>query len=164
MYRDPNMDTEVEILGELMPRDMFQDLADMLSPTLRGYKYGCAPADFVCPICYESSTATESLAVVITECDHMYHLDCLELWTELRNTCPQCRNIMPGCTKVLVEELLLRLKEEIKMRILQGWWHKLDGLTPEQIGVVKEQMQAFVDSHGWNTSSFTMTLPEYDVD
>ena len=136
----------VTILGDDMPRDMYNYLADMISPTLRGYKYTCAPEDFECPICHEKN----ELPIVQTECDHMYHLDCLENWETIRNDCPVCRNVLPGCEKTLVEELLLRTKEYMKMCILKGWWDKLEGLSQEEIGVVKEQMQAFVDRDGGN--------------
>lgn len=134
------------ILGDAMPKEMFNNFADMISPTLKGYKYGCAPKDFTCPICHDTSSS----AVVITECNHLYHLDCIESWVKIKNDCPMCRNIMPSCDIKLVEELLLRLKEHTKTAILKQWWDKLEGLSHGGIGVVSQQMQAFVDNEGWN--------------
>lgn len=136
----------VVILGEMIPKDMFNDFAAMISPTLKGYKYGCAPQDFTCSVCHGGPES----AVVITECNHMYHVDCIESWVKIRNDCPMCRNVLPGCDKTLVEELLLRLKEHIKIAILKGWWDKMEGLTQEKIGAVQQQMQAFVSTEGWN--------------
>jgi len=131
---------EIKILGEFMPRDMFQDFADMISPTLRGFKYGCSPDNFTCPVCLDNSDT----AVVITECDHMYHLDCLEKWMEMNNTCPSCRNIMPGYSKTMVEEMLERLKDEIKEQILRNWYLKLENVSKEELIEIKLEMNDLI--------------------
>lgn len=146
----------VMILGEEMPKDMFEDLAKMISPTLKGFKFGCAPQDFQCPVCFQGNNSP----VVITECDHIYHLDCIENWLKIRTDCPICRTVLPGCDRKMVEDLLIRLKEQIKLSILRGWCDKLNGLSREEIGIVRQQMQSFVDAEGWNTASFTASFPE----
>lgn len=144
----------ITILGEEMPQDMFLDFVQMISPTLKGYKFGCAPADFVCPICYSSNGG----AIITTECNHMYHLDCLDQWMEIRNDCPTCRNVMPGCNRRMVEELLFKLQTRIKTNILHDWWNKIQHLTPEQLETVKNQMNDFVSNNGWNNVDFTATI------
>lgn len=141
------------ILGEEMPREMFNDFADMISSSIKGYKICSATLEFTCPICFGDGESVGE-PVVITECNHTYHLKCIENWKSVKNNCPLCRNVLPTCTKSLVEELLLKLKEHIKLRILKGWWGKLDGLSQDEIGLVSQQMQSFVDNDGWTGSNF----------
>jgi hypothetical protein len=135
------MEETINILGDDMPLEMFNDFAETISPTLKGFKYSCAPMDFQCPICHGGNTNP----VIMTECNHMYHLDCIDKWEEVRNNCPTCRNVLPGCTKTIVETLLYKLKEHIRMRTIQGWCHKLDDLSYEDLGVVKKQAQELAD-------------------
>lgn len=153
----------VEILGEFMPKSMYENFASMISPAIKGFSFICAPSDFICPICLES----ENVSVVLTECDHMYHVKCIENWMNVNNNCPLCRNIMPGCNKKIVEEMLLAVKEEIKTAILKSWWNKLDGLSQEEIEKVKTHMQAFVNNEGWKTinpsSRFSDFLQNLDI-
>jgi hypothetical protein len=30
-----------------------------------------------------------------TPCNHLFHLECLKAWMEIKNTCPECRRILP---------------------------------------------------------------------
>ena len=41
-----------------------------------------------CPICYEEMDESNS---IITNCNHKYHKDCLNVWAKKHNSCPICR-------------------------------------------------------------------------
>jgi len=45
-----------------------------------------------CPICYEEY---DPETLIRTPCQHIFHQECLDLWTENNNTCPYCRDIFP---------------------------------------------------------------------
>jgi hypothetical protein len=135
----------ITVLGESIPKSVYDDIAEHISSELKGYKLGCATSDFECSICYGGSETP----TVITECDHIYHVECLEKWMEQNNSCPLCRNIMPGCTNTLVGELFEKVKMYIKLSIMKSWWDKLEGLSQEQIGKVSEQMKDLIDSKCW---------------
>lgn len=128
----------ITILGDEMPMEMYREFVKILSPTLKGYKYGCAPEDFSCPICMGGNES----AVVITECNHIYHVDCIESWLEIINNCPMCRNVMPGCNKKLVEEMLNKLKIYIKTCILKNWWDQLGNFSKEELGELKSKLES----------------------
>jgi len=154
------MNDYIEVLGEEMPRDMYQNFVNMITPSMKECRMMEAPEDFTCPVCRDGSNST----VIVTDCGHLYHLNCLEYWMRICNNCPLCRHIMPGCDKKLVEELITRARENIKLQILHSWYSQLHGLTREELLEVKEQMQSFVDSEGWNTAEFTMTVPQQNND
>jgi hypothetical protein len=135
----------IMILGEPMPKDMFNDFADMISPILKGHKFSCAPKDFVCPICMEEKNEP----IIMVECEHMYHINCIENWVKIRNNCPCCRNVLPSCNKDLVEELLTKTRETMKMAILSSWCDKLKVLGDEDVNAVQRKMNEFVKSQGW---------------
>jgi hypothetical protein len=33
--------------------------------------------------------------VMLTPCGHVFHVDCLQQWMKLKNTCPECRGELP---------------------------------------------------------------------
>ena len=39
-----------------------------------------------CPICYEEMDESNS---IITNCNHKYHKDCLNVWANKHNSCPE---------------------------------------------------------------------------
>ena len=43
---------------------------------------------FMCPICLETIDHEQRHE---TPCAHSFHIECLGLWTEQKNTCPTCR-------------------------------------------------------------------------
>jgi hypothetical protein len=51
-----------------------------------------------CPICYDSLFTNESDTDVetVTElaCGHLYHVNCINKWSDINNTCPICREII----------------------------------------------------------------------
>jgi len=32
---------------------------------------------------------------MFTPCKHLFHYECLKAWLEMKNTCPECRSILP---------------------------------------------------------------------
>jgi hypothetical protein len=46
--------------------------------------------DSSCAICCEEFM-TEENSVCITECNHIYHVKCINVWLRQKNTCPLCR-------------------------------------------------------------------------
>jgi hypothetical protein len=108
------MDEEtILILEEEMPISIYREIASLISSTLKGYKHGCEPENFECSICNENSNSH----TVILECDHMYHLLCIEHWISIRNECPCCRHVLPPTEKIQVEQLILDAKEELKKEL-----------------------------------------------
>uniref|UniRef100_A0A6C0KCH2 RING-type domain-containing protein n=1 Tax=viral metagenome TaxID=1070528 RepID=A0A6C0KCH2_9ZZZZ len=43
-----------------------------------------------CAICFEEFDETSRIA--LTDCDHCYHIDCINKWYIQNQTCPICRN------------------------------------------------------------------------
>lgn len=46
-----------------------------------------ATEDTSCPICFDNNTVN----LVSTPCNHIYHSKCIEEWLKSHNTCPLCR-------------------------------------------------------------------------
>ena len=42
-----------------------------------------------CSICH--TEYTEDSSIVVTKCNHYFHLECLVKWFHVNNTCPFCR-------------------------------------------------------------------------
>ncbi|KAF8033199.1 hypothetical protein BT93_D1950 [Corymbia citriodora subsp. variegata] len=49
------------------------------------------PNDTTCPICLGEYQPKETLRT-IPECNHYFHVDCIDEWLRLNGTCPLCRN------------------------------------------------------------------------
>lgn len=49
-----------------------------------------------CPVCKEEYTVGEQ--VMKLPCNHRFHIDCLQPWLKMRNTCPVCRYALPSAT------------------------------------------------------------------
>ncbi|CAN8291109.1 unnamed protein product [Cochlearia groenlandica] len=45
----------------------------------------------VCPICL-SEYVTKDIVRCIPECDHCFHVDCIDVWLKIHGSCPICRN------------------------------------------------------------------------
>ena len=52
-----------------------------------------------CPICFEVIKKDED--IVETACGHKFCKKCLNIWTELEDTCPLCREILED--KIIME-------------------------------------------------------------
>lgn len=46
-----------------------------------------------CPVCQDDLIIEQS--VIEMPCKHVYHLECLEPWLKLHNSCPTCRYELP---------------------------------------------------------------------
>ncbi|CAH8380757.1 unnamed protein product [Eruca vesicaria subsp. sativa] len=47
--------------------------------------------DIVCPICL-SEYACKDTVRCIPECEHCFHIECIDAWLKIHGTCPLCRN------------------------------------------------------------------------
>ncbi|KAG2284897.1 hypothetical protein Bca52824_044501 [Brassica carinata] len=47
--------------------------------------------DIVCPICLSVYASKETVRC-IPECEHCFHIDCIDAWLKLHGSCPLCRN------------------------------------------------------------------------
>lgn len=47
-----------------------------------------------CPVCKEEYKVGEQ--VMKLPCNHRFHIDCLQPWLKMRNTCPVCRYALPA--------------------------------------------------------------------
>ncbi|CAF1873905.1 BnaC04g50840D [Brassica napus] len=47
--------------------------------------------DIVCPICLSEYASKETVRC-IPECEHCFHIDCIDAWLKLHGSCPLCRN------------------------------------------------------------------------
>lgn len=135
----------VNILGDELPSGMFKYFVSMISADIKGFKYSYASQDFECPFCHYGNT----IPVVETDCGHIYHIECLEKWKKVINNCSMCRNILPSCNKI-IQELLFRLKENIKIQILKSWRDKLHVLSNKEIYVDIHQIPCADPSESWN--------------
>ncbi|KAI6697812.1 hypothetical protein NL676_017931 [Syzygium grande] len=52
------------------------------------------PDDSTCPICLSDYQPKETLKT-IPQCNHCFHVDCIDEWLRLNATCPVCRNSPP---------------------------------------------------------------------
>lgn len=55
------------------------------------------PANGICPICLGDYQPKEGLRY-IPECNHYFHVGCIDEWLKLNGTCPLCRNSPPTST------------------------------------------------------------------
>ena len=44
-----------------------------------------------CPICHENMSLGDDLPIIVTECNHTFHTNCLNNWFQTAGTCPMCR-------------------------------------------------------------------------
>lgn len=49
------------------------------------------PSDVHCAICLSEYEAKEGLRT-IPECNHYFHVECIDEWLRMKGTCPLCRN------------------------------------------------------------------------
>ncbi|CAH2057732.1 unnamed protein product [Thlaspi arvense] len=47
--------------------------------------------DIVCPICLSEYASKETVRC-IPECDHCFHIGCIDAWLKIHGSCPLCRN------------------------------------------------------------------------
>lgn len=47
--------------------------------------------DIVCPICLSEYVSKETVRC-IPECDHCFHIECIDAWLKIHGSCPLCRN------------------------------------------------------------------------
>ncbi|KAL1191612.1 putative RING-H2 finger protein ATL21A [Cardamine amara subsp. amara] len=47
--------------------------------------------DIVCSICLSEYKSKETVRC-IPECDHCFHIDCIDVWLKIHGSCPLCRN------------------------------------------------------------------------
>ncbi|KAL1218711.1 RING-H2 finger protein ATL20 [Cardamine amara subsp. amara] len=45
----------------------------------------------ICPICL-SEYASKEIVRCIPECDHCFHVECIDAWLKIHGSCPMCRN------------------------------------------------------------------------
>ena len=53
------------------------------------------PTKFInkeCSICLEDFKNNEKI-IILKECKHSFHIDCIKSWLSIENICPLCRNI-----------------------------------------------------------------------
>ncbi|XP_059440783.1 putative RING-H2 finger protein ATL21A isoform X1 [Corylus avellana] len=62
------------------------------------------PSDNTCPICLSEYQPKEELRT-IPECNHYFHVNCIDEWLKLNGTCPLCRNSPDGSALVTPSSL-----------------------------------------------------------
>ena len=55
-------------------------------------EYAIARVGDECSICFEAFSLSDPRKVVATECQHLYHENCIIPWIDLRGNCPLCRH------------------------------------------------------------------------
>ncbi|KZV53195.1 hypothetical protein F511_27561 [Dorcoceras hygrometricum] len=101
--RRPNSDLSVSTASE--PQTVVQAIGGLDMPTIASYPKTVLgesgwlpnPADGTCPIClceYEPKEALRS----IPECNHYFHVGCIDEWLKINGSCPLCRNSPPTST------------------------------------------------------------------
>lgn len=45
----------------------------------------------ICPICLSEYASKETIRLM-PECDHCFHVECIDVWLKLHGSCPLCRN------------------------------------------------------------------------
>ncbi|XP_073051075.1 RING-H2 finger protein ATL20-like [Primulina eburnea] len=55
------------------------------------------PSDGTCPICLSEYQPKDTVRS-IPECNHYFHVDCIDEWLKLNGSCPLCRNSPDGST------------------------------------------------------------------
>jgi hypothetical protein len=43
-----------------------------------------------------SNKSNESIKLMVTPCNHVFHPECLKVWTDRKNECPVCRKKIPS--------------------------------------------------------------------
>lgn len=49
------------------------------------------PNDYTCSICLSDYQPKDTIRT-IPECNHCFHIDCIDEWLKINTTCPVCRN------------------------------------------------------------------------
>lgn len=55
------------------------------------------PSEWTCPICLSEYQPKDTVRS-IPECNHYFHVDCIDEWLRLNGSCPLCRNSPDGST------------------------------------------------------------------
>ncbi|CDY27323.1 BnaC04g50820D [Brassica napus] len=45
----------------------------------------------ICPICLSEYASKETIRLM-PECDHCFHVECIDVWLKIHGSCPLCRN------------------------------------------------------------------------
>lgn len=72
-----------------------------------------------CSICYNLLNSPEN--IVITNCSHIFHLDCIKKWQETqmeyRKTCPMCRKRMTMMRSSNKKKKVIMTNMDVKVKI-----------------------------------------------
>lgn len=99
-----------------------------------------------CSICFESVGDTN---IVITECNHTFHLSCYKHWT--KDSCPMCRTVaikskdlLPEILKHLSEEDVVN-KEDLLIYISNYLEHNIDNIQGIYKGLIMYFIKLYLD-------------------
>ena len=84
-----------------------------------------------CPICYDEMDESNS---IITNCNHKYHKDCLNVWANKHNSCPICRKKLIDSYIIDNDKFIQQLEDvENHLRELQDNYNLLRQFINEYI-------------------------------
>ncbi|KMZ56707.1 hypothetical protein ZOSMA_92G00720 [Zostera marina] len=80
-------DRRRNLVNALDHRHMLSE--EIISKYLRKSQANSSQENSSCSICQEQILKTET--IVVLDCGHDYHFDCLKQWLLIQNKCPNCR-------------------------------------------------------------------------
>ena len=98
-----------------------------------------------CLICLDETSLIDQdkldITQVKTECNHCFHVECLDKWLEIGNMCPTCRNELKENSNDLESEI-----DPVDMFELVA----ILGFVPEQYSEYAEELEEFLEEHREN--------------
>jgi hypothetical protein len=55
----------------------------------RQHRFSIIPSDIICPICFDEM---KDESCILHQCNHRFHIQCIETWFSRSDRCPTCNN------------------------------------------------------------------------
>ena len=81
------------ILKHKLKKKILKFKQQNIKKSIETYKYNLKENEiFTCSICLEDGTQNKNNYTIKLKCGHIYHIECIQNWINVKKECPICRN------------------------------------------------------------------------
>lgn len=133
--------TTINILNQNVEIPILKQILEILTPDDKRYTFKKCPQNskFKCNICKKSGY--NFVVIVSQDCNHFYHIDCIEKREQIFKKCDICSKNLPSEN---VDEFIDRFQTIIKLCNQEDWLNKVNSLPEKNIEIIKNQLNDFL--------------------